>query len=68
MKKENFYLALILIIMSLFLTFIMVNTKVSYKEVEQLHNGQKTDVCEKPCCHIFFNRYCIDCKEYRDNH
>lgn len=22
--------------------------------------------CEKPCCHLLFNRYCIDCREFRD--
>ena len=34
-----------------------------YKTTERLKN--KDDINEKECGHIFFNRYCHSCKEYR---
>lgn len=34
---------------------------------ESLFERQEPMECEKPCCHLLHNRYCIECNEYRDN-
>lgn len=37
-----------------------------YKTAEKVENKKEVD--EKECGHIFFNKYCSSCKEYRLEH
>lgn len=39
--------------------------KSIYKEVEKEDSKLNQKANEKECKHIFYNRYCYDCREYR---
>lgn len=48
-----------------------MSIEIADKESDDLfkyQNKEEKTLPEKPCGHIFFNRYCIDCREYRDKY
>lgn len=70
---EKIYFRIFAVSMLLFILFTLVKSisiEVSGKEINALFKEQtdKKVLPEKPCNHVFFNRYCIDCREYRDKY
>lgn len=39
--------------------------KVTESQMNILFETNVREKCEKPCCHLLFNRFCRHCREYR---
>lgn len=68
MKTHEFFLTvLVFAVFYLSVSFIGDFT-ITEEHRQSLFEKQEPIKCEKPCCHIFFNKYCEDCRTFNNNY